>query len=71
MIGSSDTRVQKLKLFSMLGSAMNTIGPQAEVVWVDLHLDETWLDVQSGVKFIDISPEYLKRLKHFFSSPSQ
>jgi c-di-GMP-binding flagellar brake protein YcgR len=61
----------KLKLFSMLGPAMDAIGPQAEVVWVDLRLDETWLDYQSGVKFIDISPEYLRRLKHFFSSLSQ
>jgi hypothetical protein len=61
----------KLKLFSILGSAMNTNGPLGEVVWVDLHLDETWLDYQSGVKFIDISPEDLKRLKHFFSSLSQ
>jgi c-di-GMP-binding flagellar brake protein YcgR len=61
----------KLKLFRILGSAMNTVGPLGEVVWVDLHLDETWLDYQSGVKFIEISPEELKRLKHFFISLSQ
>ena len=61
----------KLKLFSILGSPMNTVGPLSEVVWVGLQLDETWLDYQSGVKFIEISPEDLKRLKHFFSSISQ
>jgi len=61
----------KLKLFRTLGPAVNTIGPLGEVVWVDPHLDETWLDYQSGVRFIDISPEDLKRLKHFFNSLSQ
>jgi c-di-GMP-binding flagellar brake protein YcgR len=61
----------KLKLFRMLGPAVNTIGPLGEVVWVDPHLDETWLDYQSGVKFIEISQEDLKNLKHFFSSLSQ
>ena len=61
----------KLKLFRMLGPAVNTIGPLGEVVWVDPHLDETWLDYQSGVKFIEISQEDLKRLKHFFDSLSQ
>lgn len=60
----------RLKLFSTLGSAMNTIWPQAEVVWVDPHLDETWLDYKSGVKFIDISPEDLNRLKNFLKSLS-
>jgi len=60
----------KLKLFRMLGPAVNSIGPLGEVVWVDPHLDETWLDYQSGVKFIEISQEDLKRLKHFFSSLS-
>ena len=60
----------KLKLFPTLGSAMNAIGPQAEVVWVAPHLDETWLDYQSGVKFIDISPEDLNRLKNFLESLS-
>jgi hypothetical protein len=61
----------KLKLFRMSGPAVNTVGPLGEVVWVDPHLDETWLDYQSGVKFIEISQEDQKRLKHFFSSLSQ
>ncbi len=61
----------KLRLFRILGPAVNTIGPLGEVVWVDPHLDETWLDYQSGVKFVDISPEDLKRLQHFFNSFSQ
>jgi c-di-GMP-binding flagellar brake protein YcgR len=61
----------KLKLFRIVGSPVTPIGPLGEVVWVDPHLDETWLDYQSGVRFIDISPEDLKRLKHFFDSLSQ
>jgi c-di-GMP-binding flagellar brake protein YcgR len=60
----------RLKLVPKSGSAMNAIGPQAEVVWVAPHLDETWLDYQSGVKFIDISPEDLDRLKDFLKSLS-
>ena len=61
----------KLKLFFILGSAVNTIGPLAEVVWMDLHLDKTWVDYGSGVKFIDISQEDLNRLKNFLKSISQ
>lgn len=61
----------RLKIFPTLGSPMNAIGPQAEVVWVAPHLDETWLDYQSGVKFIDISPEDLNRLKNFLQNLSQ
>ncbi len=61
----------KLRLFRILGPAVNTVGPLGEVVWVDPHLDETWLDYQSGVKFVDISSEDLKRLQHFFNSFSQ
>lgn len=61
----------KLKLFFILGSASNIIGPLAEVVWMDLHLDETWGDYRSGVKFIDIAQEDLNRLKNFFKSLSQ
>lgn len=61
----------RLKLFPTLGSATNAIWPQAEVVWVAPHFNETWLDYQSGVKFIDISSEDLNRLKHFLESLSQ
>jgi c-di-GMP-binding flagellar brake protein YcgR len=61
----------KLKLFSILGVSSNTVGPVGEVVWVDPHLDEIWLDYQSGVKFIEISSQDLKRLQHFFNSLSQ
>jgi len=60
----------KLKLFFILGSATNIIGPLAEVVWMDFHLDETWGDYRSGVKFIDITQEDLNRLKNFFKSLS-
>jgi c-di-GMP-binding flagellar brake protein YcgR len=45
----------RLKLFFSMNSKMNTIELVAEVVWVDIHIDEGWGDYRSGVKFVDIS----------------
>jgi hypothetical protein len=42
----------------------------AQVVWVDLHLDGNG-DYRTGVKFIDISPEDVNKLKSFLSSLSR
>jgi len=58
----------KLKLFITSGSDMNTIEPLGEVVWMDPHLDKTWGDYRSGVKFIDVSPEDIGKLKNFLMS---
>jgi len=33
---------------------MNTIEMQAEVVWMDIYLNEAWGDYRSGVKFLGI-----------------
>ena len=60
-----------LKLFFSLGSALGTIEVLAEVVWVDIHLSEGWGDYRSGVKFIDISPEDMRKLKNVLMSLSQ
>jgi c-di-GMP-binding flagellar brake protein YcgR len=60
-----------LKLFISSGSELNTIAALAEVVWMDLHLGKGWGDYRSGVKFIDISPENMKKLKNFLMSLSQ
>jgi len=55
----------KLTLFFTAGSEMRTIETLAQVVWVDIHLGEGWGDYRTGVKFVDISPEDLNKLKNF------
>ena len=60
-----------LKLFFSLGSELNTIELLAEVVWIDIHSGEGWGDYRSGVKFIDISPDDMRKLKNFLTSLSQ
>jgi len=35
----------RLKLFLPLGSELNTIEVLAEVVWMDIHLGESWGDI--------------------------
>ena len=60
----------RLKLFLSLGSDLNTIEALAEVVWMDIHLGETWGDYRCGVRFIDISPEDMTKLKNFLASLS-
>jgi hypothetical protein len=42
-----------------------------EVVWVDIHLGKDWGDFRSGLRFIDISPDNLNRLKTFLRSLSE
>jgi c-di-GMP-binding flagellar brake protein YcgR len=51
----------KVKLFFTSGSDLNTIETLAEVVWGDYRC---------GVKFIDISPEDLNKLKNLLRSLS-
>jgi hypothetical protein len=60
----------RLKLFLPLGSELNTIVVLAEVVWMDIHFGETWGDYRCGVKFIDISPEDVTKIKKFLRSLS-
>jgi c-di-GMP-binding flagellar brake protein YcgR len=60
----------RLKLFFTSGSEMNTIETLVEVVWMDIHLDKDWGDYRCGVKFIDISPEDMTKLKNFLRSLS-
>jgi c-di-GMP-binding flagellar brake protein YcgR len=61
----------RLKLFLPLGSELNIIEVLAEVVWRDIHLGEGWGDYRCGVKFIDIPPEEITKLKKFLGSLSQ
>lgn len=60
----------KVKLFFTSGSDLNTIETLAEVAWIDIHLGEVWGDYRCGVKFIDISPEDLNKLKNLLRSLS-
>jgi c-di-GMP-binding flagellar brake protein YcgR len=60
----------KLKLFFPLGSELNTVEVLAEVVWVDVHLDQGGKDYRCGVNFIDASPEDMTKLKTFLGTLS-
>ena len=60
-----------VKLFFSLGAELITMEMQVEVVWVDIHLGKGWGDYRFGVRFIDISPDDLGRLKHFLRSLSE
>ena len=61
----------RMKLFFTSGPELDTIEVVAEVVWMDIHLGEGWGDYRSGVKFIDISPDDMRKLKNFLMSLSQ
>ena len=61
----------QLRLFFSDGSDMNRIEIGVRVVWVDLHLGKEWGDYRSGVKFTDIAPEDLNKLKTFLRELSR
>jgi c-di-GMP-binding flagellar brake protein YcgR len=61
----------QLKLFFPSGPELKTIEMVVEVVWVDIHLGKDWGDLRSGLRFIDISPDNLNRLKTFLRSLSE
>jgi c-di-GMP-binding flagellar brake protein YcgR len=57
----------KLKLFfSSSETELHAIEALAEVVWIDILSGDG--EFRSGVKFVDISPEDLVRLKDFLNS---
>jgi c-di-GMP-binding flagellar brake protein YcgR len=60
----------KLKLFLLLGSELNTIEVLAEVVWMDIHLGESRRDYRCGIRFIDVSPGDMTKLKSFLRNLS-
>jgi len=61
-VGIGDTLRLKL-FFSSSESPLNTIDVLAEVVWIDLLSGEG--EYRSGVRFVDITPENLEKLKFF------
>jgi c-di-GMP-binding flagellar brake protein YcgR len=60
----------RLRLFLLLGSELNTIEVLAEVVWTDIHLGESRRDYRCGIKFIDVSPGDMTKLKSFLRNLS-
>jgi c-di-GMP-binding flagellar brake protein YcgR len=61
----------QMKLFFPSGSELNGVEIMAEVAWMDIHLGKDWGDYRCGVKFVDISPESLNKLKRFLKDFSE
>jgi len=59
-----------VKLFFSSGPELNMIEALAEVVWIDTQLAEGEKHYRSGVRFINISPEDMTKLKKFLLSLS-
>jgi c-di-GMP-binding flagellar brake protein YcgR len=60
----------KLKLFFSSEAKLNRIDMLVEVVWINPQLNEGEAYYRSGVKFINISPEDMDKLKNFLASLS-
>jgi c-di-GMP-binding flagellar brake protein YcgR len=60
----------RLKLSFYLGPEWTTFEATAEVTWMDIHLGKDWGDYRTGVRFIDVSPVNLGKLKEFLRSLS-
>jgi c-di-GMP-binding flagellar brake protein YcgR len=58
----------RMKLFFTSGSAMNAIEMVVAVVWKDFHLETDGGNYRCGVKFVDIFPEDMSKLKNFLKS---
>jgi c-di-GMP-binding flagellar brake protein YcgR len=59
-----------LKLFFSSGSELKNIETLVKVVWIDFHLGENRGDYRAGVKFIDISPGDMEKLRNLLQSLS-
>jgi c-di-GMP-binding flagellar brake protein YcgR len=61
----------RVKLYFSTGSDLESVECLVEIVWVDIHLGESWGDHRSGVKFVDVSSEDLNKIRNFLKSLSQ
>ena len=61
----------RLKLFFPSGSELNMMEIVNKVVWMDVYKGQDWGDYRSGVKFMDISPVDVDKLKSFLVSLPQ
>jgi c-di-GMP-binding flagellar brake protein YcgR len=59
-----------LKLFFSSESELKTIETLVKVVWMDIHIGENRGDYRAGVKFVEISPGDLQKLRSFLRSLS-
>jgi hypothetical protein len=55
----------KVKLFFSSETGLNTIEMIVEVVWINTQLPEGEKHYRSGVRFTNISPENMTKLKEF------
>ncbi len=60
-----------LKLFLSVGSKLNTIEMVSEVAWVEMGIDKNSGEHRTGVKFVEISPDDMTKLKNFLISLAQ
>ena len=58
----------KVKLFFSSGSELNTVEMLVEVVWISTQTGEGEKHYRSGVRFTNISPEDMTKLKNFSAS---
>jgi len=58
----------RLKLFFTSGSELNATEMLVKVVWMDIHLGKDWGNYRTGVRFINISPEDMTKLKNLLRS---
>ena len=65
------SQLLRMKLFFPSGSELNGVEITVEVVWMDIHLGKDWGDYRCGVRFVDISPESLNKLKRFLRELSE
>jgi c-di-GMP-binding flagellar brake protein YcgR len=61
----------RLRLFLSMVSEFSTVELLSEVVWVDMRVSEDSGDYRTGVKFVDITPGDMTKLKNFLLSFSQ
>lgn len=61
----------KSRLSFILGSEINTIDMQAEVVWRDSDLNKARGDYRCGARFLDISTSEMTKLNNLLMSLSQ
>jgi hypothetical protein len=64
-------RQMKSKLSFPLGSEMNSIEMQGEVVWTKTSLNGAWRDYRSGVRFLGTLPKDKAKLTHLLISLSE
>ena len=64
-------RQMKSRLSFPLGSEMNTVEMQGEVVWAKTSLNGVWRDYRSGVRFLGALPKDKAKLSHLLISLSE